>query len=418
MMALVLLIVCVLCNILSIFSSELVASSRPSYTTKEELPLDDEGHLAHNIILVSNMHGHCIETIDAYWEKSKYMNRQVVSGNYSIIKEMLGSADVAFACAAVCLHKGMRSDHLAYPILEHIISFSEEEEGQTAVYDKLDKWSHKACQAAEIGFVSNHPNNIDMYWVSNDERHHVGDLQPGEKHTIWHRSTLGHVFHLVDSVTDDLVGEYEVLHNAIYHIGPLKTGVSPTPRNVSSSVQSTLANEWERSKRVTRTFSELGFTIGRMPNDLWASIATYYYNNKNNLALEEWDSKGLFVNHWEVDVFMIGMPWGLKKFWQDRLRSLVEIWSGETLELTDIYGMRRYEEGARLLTHVDREATHAASLIINIAQSAMRKPWYIEVYDFANRLHKIPMNEGDIVYYESAKSLHGRMEPLEGMIHT
>ena len=34
---------------------------------------------------------------------------------------------------------------------------------------------------------------------------------------------------------------------------------------------------------------------------------------------------------------------------------LVELWTGATLENTDIYGMRRYEHGARLLTHVDRE---------------------------------------------------------------
>ncbi len=83
-----------------------------------------------------------------------------------------------------------------------------------------------------------------------------------------------------------------------------------------------------------------------------------------------------------------------QKYWQSRLKILVEAWSGEQLELTDIYGMRRYEDGARLLTHVDREATHAASLIINIAQGAVRKPWKIEIYDFAGRslcLTYIPM---------------------------
>lgn len=92
----------------------------------------------------------------------------------------------------------------------------------------------------------------------------------------------------------------------------------------------------------------------------------------------------------------------------------MEAWSGVELELTDIYGMRRYEDGARLLTHVDREATHAASLIINVAQGAIRKPWNVEIYDFADRLHEVEMAEGDIVYYESARCLHGRMQPLEG----
>jgi hypothetical protein len=96
------------------------------------------------------------------------------------------------------------------------------------------------------------------------------------------------------------------------------------------------------------------------------------------------------------------------------LKQLVEAWVGVPLELTDIYGMRRYEEGARLLTHVDRVNTHACSLIINVAQAEIREPWAIEIYDHADRLHEIPMDEGDIVFYESARCLHGRMQPLKG----
>jgi hypothetical protein len=68
----------------------------------------------------------------------------------------------------------------------------------------------------------------------------------------------------------------------------------------------------------------------------------------------------------------------------------VEAWTGVELELTDIYGMRRYEEGARLLTHVDRVNTHAASLIVNIAQGDIRQPWMVEIYDFAGRCHHSP----------------------------
>jgi hypothetical protein len=96
------------------------------------------------------------------------------------------------------------------------------------------------------------------------------------------------------------------------------------------------------------------------------------------------------------------------------LKELVEAWVGVPLELTDIYGMRRYEDGARLLTHVDREKTHATSLIVNIAQGEIREPWKIEIYDFADRLHEVEMDPGDIVYYESARCLHGRMQPLRG----
>jgi hypothetical protein len=133
------------------------------------------------------------------------------------------------------------------------------------------------------------------------------------------------------------------------------------------------------------------------------------------MVREEWESKGFFVNWWEVDAFMVQMPWNLKRVWQGRLKELVEGWAGgEELELTDIYGMRRYQEGARLLHHVDREATHAASLIVNVAQWGLKEDWKVEIYDHADRLHEITMKPGDIVYYESAKCLHGRNRPLSG----
>lgn len=38
----------------------------------------------------------------------------------------------------------------------------------------------------------------------------------------------------------------------------------------------------------------------------------------------------------------------------------------------------------------------------------------VEIYDFAGRLHLVTMEPGDIVYYESARCMHGRMKPLRG----
>jgi hypothetical protein len=68
----------------------------------------------------------------------------------------------------------------------------------------------------------------------------------------------------------------------------------------------------------------------------------------------------------------------VQRYWQKRLQALVSEWiGGVELEMTDIYGMRRYEDGARLLTHVDRTSTHATSLIINIDQGVMREPWHV-----------------------------------------
>eukprot|EP00604_Paraphysomonas_vestita_P002034 CAMPEP_0174819862 /NCGR_PEP_ID=MMETSP1107-20130205/3321_1 /TAXON_ID=36770 /ORGANISM="Paraphysomonas vestita, Strain GFlagA" /LENGTH=327 /DNA_ID=CAMNT_0016034109 /DNA_START=358 /DNA_END=1341 /DNA_ORIENTATION=+ len=230
----------------------------------------------------------------------------------------------------------------------------------------------------------------------------------------WHSSFLGHRFEVRDSITEELLKTITVEFSGVYVVGDSGLGTLPDPVD-ERNIENAMRNEWARCNRVKRTFTELGFAKGKLPKDVWASLSTYNYNNKDNAAREEWDRKGYFVNWWEVTPYLLGMPWGLKKYWQERLKELVEKWiGGIPLELTDIYGIRRYEDGARLLTHVDREATHATSLIINIDQVDMREDWMVEIYDFAGRLHEIPMEPGDIVYYESARCLHGRMKPLNG----
>lgn len=171
--------------------------------------------------------------------------------------------------------------------------------------------------------------------------------------------------------------------------------------NEARQILNTFKGEWIHSNDCTRTFTKLGFNKGRLPSDLFASIEAYYYNNRNHLAIEEWHKKGgVHVNWYEVPAYMIQMPWELKRVWQTRLKELVEAWiGGIPLENTDIYGIRRYEDGARLISHVDRINTHAASLIINVAQE-VRSPWFLEIYDHAGRLHEVEMVPGDIVYYE------------------
>jgi hypothetical protein len=52
----------------------------------------------------------------------------------------------------------------------------------------------------------------------------------------------------------------------------------------TSQVKQTLRMEWDRAHRIQRTFTEFGFNKGKLPNDLWASISSYYYNNRSKLA--------------------------------------------------------------------------------------------------------------------------------------
>merc|ERR1711879_43701 len=85
-----------------------------------------------------------------------------------------------------------------------------------------------------------------------------------------------------------------------------------------------------------------------------------------------------------------------------------------SLDMTSLYGIRRYSDGSVLEMHVDTVNSHAASAIMNVAQEGMRKDWKLEILDLKGNLHAMAMKPGDYLLYESAKLLHGRPKPLEG----
>ncbi|CAB9519102.1 2OG-Fe(II) oxygenase [Seminavis robusta] len=310
-------------------------------------------------------------------------------------------------CVAVCLERGTDKSvaHAAMPERHWL--------GEGDFRD----WFENTCKKTEVCLMNYHSREtpIKVYWISptGEKKFHM-ELQYGERGTRCFSSFLGHKFEVEDGVTGELLRKIKV-----EFISTIATGVSPPSgdpemRDFEWEIERTLHNEWRRHNRVTRTFSPLGFKKGRLPEDLFASMGAFYYNNRNHKVREEWNGKGVFVNWWETDCSFIQIPWNQKGTWQERLRLLVEAWAGVPVEQTDMYGLRQYEHGARLLTHVDREATHAVSLIVNIAQGNMTEPWPVEVNDHNDRLHEVIMEPGDVVYYESAKCLHGRNRPLTG----
>jgi hypothetical protein len=408
----------------------------PVINAPTELSYDEHRHLAENYLLVSD-NKDCQEVLINSWVRRPDFKYRTVLHMTDAMNDMFDMTandnvgDGYFRCNAICLDQGTDEIHILDVIPEKQFVHSMKNinaDGNDLQATEDDKriamkafipFIEEVVMRVEIGFLNWTPNEAKIFWIDqlSGRRIFSGHLKRKERNTQWQTTTLGHVFEVEDDVTGRVIGEYIAKYPAINVIGKPEgnEGVRPVPdKDIGRQVKSTFDHEWRRANRVTRTFTELGFAKGKLPADLYSSIRTYYYNNRMQLAREEWEDKGLFVNWYEVEAYMIGIPWKLKTYWQDRLMPLVEAWAGVELELTDIYGMRRYEDGARLLTHVDREQTHAASLIINVAQHNIREPWMLEIYDFAGRLHEIIMEEGDIVYYESARCLHGRMRALHG----
>jgi len=311
-------------------------------------------------------------------------------------------------CVAACLEKGTDRS-VAYATMPH-----RHFDGKEGTFD--DFWND-SCQAVEVCLLNYHSQTtpIKISWISPEgvKRDHL-DIDFGERGTRCFQSFLGHKFVAEDGDTGALIEEITIEHITTKAFGISPPNGNPAHRDFDKEIKDTLRNEWKRHQRVKRTFSELGFKKGRLPDDIFASMGAFYYNNRKNIVREEWNRKGVFVNWWETDCSFLQIPWAMKAKWQERLRLLVEAWAGVPIEQTDMYGLRQYEHGARLLTHVDRESTHAVSLIVNIAQGNLTQPWPVEINDHADRLHEIIMEPGDIVYYESAKCLHARNRPLMG----
>ena len=113
--------------------------------------------------------------------------------------------------------------------------------------------------------------------------------------------------------------------------------------------------------------------------------------------------------------YVIPLPPNLKARWHEALRPLVEEWAGGVpLEKTDLYGMRVYTRGSWLIPHVDREDTHALSLVFNVAQGVVDTPWPLEVDTMGDGVARAKLSPGDFTFYESARCLHGRSSPFDG----
>jgi hypothetical protein len=66
------------------------------------------------------------------------------------------------------------------------------------------------------------------------------------------------------------------------------------------------------------------------------------------------------------------------------------------------------------MMHADLVQTHIISIIYHIDRSEDAEPWPLYIEDFHGRTHEVYLTSGDLLFYESAKCLHGRPKPLRG----
>jgi len=163
-------------------------------------------------------------------------------------------------------------------------------------------------------------------------------------------------------------------------------------------------------------FTPSGYRLIDMPSNVSKPLKEWYDSHTRQKRLESFFPGYTIINSYTENPSFIHL--GQREAWKivgPFLESLIAEWSGiHELELTSFYGIREYHHGHFLRGHVDRSETHVLSVILHIADSGLSEPWPIEVIGWDGKRHVINMEAEQILFYESAKLVHGRPKYLQG----
>jgi hypothetical protein len=164
-------------------------------------------------------------------------------------------------------------------------------------------------------------------------------------------------------------------------------------------------------------FTEFGFKVVQAPAELQKKL----FAAVRNAVDTDWDD---LPYEREIDAIyhpegylpkFVRLPGGLAQQVHRELLPAHEEWAGGMkLRPTSIYGVRLYQNGSALAMHHDKCETHVISSIFHIDHDEDSEPWPIDIEDHDGKLHSVVLERGQMLFYESAKCLHGRMKQCKG----
>ena len=95
------------------------------------------------------------------------------------------------------------------------------------------------------------------------------------------------------------------------------------------------------------------------------------------------------------------------------LTPIVHKWTQIPLRFLQRYGIRRYTRGSRVWAHVDDNPDFIVGAILQIDQK-VDEDWPMHILDNKGTLHRILLQPGEMLLYESAAVPHGRQYALNG----
>lgn len=257
---------------------------------RHDLPFtdDDAPVLSHHVLAFHN----CAPSESPLLENPPYGFVSGILSSEAAI-EIFGSNNGG-ACQAACLERGTDRD-IAHAAMPHKIYKTGESDGT------LQQWFEDNCRQVEVCLINYYDPKVHLktLWIrpeTNEPVVHLNDIQYGEPKTRCFNSFIGHKFHVVTAPDDTKIAEFQVEYTLVLAIGTNFPPDNRETRNFDKEIRNTLKHEWDKHLVVKRTFSPLGFHKGRLPPDVFASMRSFFNNNKGNKVTEEWGGRGVFVN--------------------------------------------------------------------------------------------------------------------------
>ena len=175
-------------------------------------------------------------------------------------------------------------------------------------------------------------------------------------------------------------------------------------------------------------FTESGFQKLQIPAKLWETLSRSYnemlprifqviYQSRHidNQQLVEEDGHESFLRP-VSRLFEMKLNPGISEEVGKVLQPLAEVWSGVLLEYHGTQNVRRYTNGSSVAAHLDGIGHLIIGAIMNMGQE-VEVDWPLYLKDHQGVHRKVILHPGEMVFFESARVVHGRLEPLNGKFY-
>jgi len=306
---------------------------------------------------------------------------------------------------------------------------------QQGDYPSFTAWNQEN-RKTQVQFTNHFGKEVKFYWYEKNPKY-LDNLPVGHMRT--EHTFLGHIFKATDAEDDSFIDLYVI-------DGKSQKSISRDAMNTwcassgyeANSAQCIVNYElemidwaykfWARKRealnfvqpQIVPNFTQIGFKKITLPDEVYQPVLNFWKEKKAANAFEREGYAGPVLNQYSSPTFMAHLKDRERTILKNYFQRVLAEWGGfgdhpEKLEMTSLYGIRKYERDAVLAMHVDTCSTHVISAIVNVDSKVDEgKDWPLQIYDHQGVLHELTMKPGEAVFYESAKCGHSRRKALPG----